>query len=395
MIADFNICKQTQEQMTQTQIGTPFYASPEIWREEKYGPKTDVWSLGCVAFEMCMLLPPFKAKNMDELYVNIQNCNVSPFDDHYSRELQQLVLGLLSPDDSTRPTCLQLLSHPLIAGVQQRIQAGIHLISMGKQSIKKRCGVSSQKNSFYNRSEIKSRQKKLQTRINRIRMNIKKHKKSSRLKRSMQKRLKMSLNHLQLMQSKYKKKRAGVVKQYMNEDFLKRKFYSKQHNKIRVKQKKIFIAQIGGYQNQPPSTAQPKQTFTKKISQQNLKGTPKQRFRENEGGVANKKTKVLISTVSHKHQKPGEGRFARGKPSSQAINFKGLRRRVYQSQVSTKKHKIRMMGRVIKRNTSHSNINLKQIGGKKRRKKKSAERFAEGLMKKRKRQKKKSQATPV
>jgi serine/threonine protein kinase len=35
------------------------YASPEIWRDEPYDNKSDIWSLGCVLYEMCNLHPPF------------------------------------------------------------------------------------------------------------------------------------------------------------------------------------------------------------------------------------------------------------------------------------------------------------------------------------------------
>ncbi len=31
------------------------YASPEIWRDEPYDAKSDIWSLGCVIYEMASL----------------------------------------------------------------------------------------------------------------------------------------------------------------------------------------------------------------------------------------------------------------------------------------------------------------------------------------------------
>jgi len=34
--------------MNSTQTGTPYYASPEVWRDETYSFKSDIWSLGCV-----------------------------------------------------------------------------------------------------------------------------------------------------------------------------------------------------------------------------------------------------------------------------------------------------------------------------------------------------------
>lgn len=48
-----------------TQTGTPYYASPEVWKDQPYDLKSDIWSLGCVLYEMISLEPPFKASSMD------------------------------------------------------------------------------------------------------------------------------------------------------------------------------------------------------------------------------------------------------------------------------------------------------------------------------------------
>ena len=36
--------------MCETQTGTPYYASPEVWKDEPYNVKSDIWSLGCVLY---------------------------------------------------------------------------------------------------------------------------------------------------------------------------------------------------------------------------------------------------------------------------------------------------------------------------------------------------------
>ena len=63
-LADFNVSKVVNhnEGFLHTQTGTPYYASPEVWKDRPYDFKSDIWSLGCVLYEMAALRPPFKAK---------------------------------------------------------------------------------------------------------------------------------------------------------------------------------------------------------------------------------------------------------------------------------------------------------------------------------------------
>lgn len=64
-LGDMNVSKVTEASLAYTQTGTPYYASPEVWREEPYSYKSDIWSLGCVLYEMCALRPPFRARSID------------------------------------------------------------------------------------------------------------------------------------------------------------------------------------------------------------------------------------------------------------------------------------------------------------------------------------------
>jgi NIMA (never in mitosis gene a)-related kinase len=50
--------------LAHTQTGTPYYASPEVWNDQPYNEKSDIWSLGCILYEITALRPPFEAKSM-------------------------------------------------------------------------------------------------------------------------------------------------------------------------------------------------------------------------------------------------------------------------------------------------------------------------------------------
>ena len=71
-IGDMNVSKVAdKEGLNYTQTGTPYYASPEVWRDEPYSFKSDIWSLGCVIYELTTLKPPFQAEDMQGLYLKV------------------------------------------------------------------------------------------------------------------------------------------------------------------------------------------------------------------------------------------------------------------------------------------------------------------------------------
>jgi NIMA (never in mitosis gene a)-related kinase 1/4/5 len=54
-IGDLGVAKMLSEtsNMAQTVVGTPYYLSPELCEEKPYNNKSDIWSLGCVLYELC------------------------------------------------------------------------------------------------------------------------------------------------------------------------------------------------------------------------------------------------------------------------------------------------------------------------------------------------------
>lgn len=51
----------SEQALARTQVGTPYYVAPEVWRNRSYNAKCDMWSLGCLLYELCTYRPPFQA----------------------------------------------------------------------------------------------------------------------------------------------------------------------------------------------------------------------------------------------------------------------------------------------------------------------------------------------
>ena len=111
-MGDFGIAKVLDHttQFSKTAIGTPYYLSPEICQGKAYDQKSDVWSLGCVLYELCTLQHAFDSNCMNGLVMKILRSKHSPIPYFYSQNLRNLVDKLLQKDPRKRPKVNQILS---------------------------------------------------------------------------------------------------------------------------------------------------------------------------------------------------------------------------------------------------------------------------------------------
>jgi serine/threonine protein kinase len=123
-IIDFGIAKQESENgerptLTATGeiIGTPQYMSPEQGQGYKLDARSDVYSLGCVLYEMLAGIPPFNSGN--PLHVLVQHLNEQPTElrltDPVRRRLEQVALKCLAKDRDHRYQSMDELTKDLNA----------------------------------------------------------------------------------------------------------------------------------------------------------------------------------------------------------------------------------------------------------------------------------------
>lgn len=120
-LGDMNVSKVTNSKgLNYTQTGTPYYASPEVWKDEPYDIKSDVWSLGCVIYEMVTLKPPFQAEDMQGLYKKILKGQLPKIPEHFSSDLWNLLRLMIQVQSKKRPDCDQLMAHPIFRKRSQK-----------------------------------------------------------------------------------------------------------------------------------------------------------------------------------------------------------------------------------------------------------------------------------
>jgi serine/threonine protein kinase len=99
----------------QTYLGTPFYMSPEQLQQLEYNEKSDIWSLGCILYEMCALAPPFHAENQLSLALKIKSGVFKPLPGRYSEELKRTVAWMLRVEARERPNVEDMLNLPQVS----------------------------------------------------------------------------------------------------------------------------------------------------------------------------------------------------------------------------------------------------------------------------------------
>ncbi|XP_011404763.1 PREDICTED: serine/threonine-protein kinase Nek2-like [Amphimedon queenslandica] len=96
--------------LAKTFVGTPYYMSPEQYSCNSYDHRSDLWSIGCLLYELCALKPPFVASSQYKLAEYVCNGRFSRIPSKYSDDLHWTISQLLHVKPEKRPLLSQLLS---------------------------------------------------------------------------------------------------------------------------------------------------------------------------------------------------------------------------------------------------------------------------------------------
>ena len=113
-LGDLNVSKISFRGLGCTQTGTPYYASPEVWKDNPYNLKSDIWSLGCLCYELLMLKTPFRAESMEALYRKVMKGKYPEINKKYSNKFDNIISYMLQLKPENRPNTQQILKMPEI-----------------------------------------------------------------------------------------------------------------------------------------------------------------------------------------------------------------------------------------------------------------------------------------
>ena len=111
-LGDFGVAKRlnTAQPMAMSVVGTPLYLSPELCNGEAYDFATDIWAVGCLAYEICTGgRLPFSASNHGAVIKRIIMGEYSRLPSHHGRVMCGVVDLCLSQRPEERPSAQEVI----------------------------------------------------------------------------------------------------------------------------------------------------------------------------------------------------------------------------------------------------------------------------------------------
>merc|ERR1719401_332163 len=122
-MGDFGIAKVLSNTLAcaKTQIGTPYYLSPEVCQERPYSWASDIWAMGCILYELCAMKVPFDAPNISGLVQKICRGPLPSVPNTYSAFVRELCTEMLNRNPTARPSTASILKRPKIESIVRQM----------------------------------------------------------------------------------------------------------------------------------------------------------------------------------------------------------------------------------------------------------------------------------
>jgi len=122
-MGDFGIAKSLASTMAfaRTQIGTPYYLSPEVCQHKPYAWPSDIWAMGCILYELCALKVPFDAANIPGLVQKIVSSPMPAPPRGYSDSTCRLIAEMMNRNPAKRPSADDILKRPQIQAIVRQM----------------------------------------------------------------------------------------------------------------------------------------------------------------------------------------------------------------------------------------------------------------------------------
>ena len=162
-LGDFGLSLQLNKEMNfaYSNVGTPYYMSPEQVDENKYNEKSDIWSLGCFLYELTALHPPFEAHNHLSLALKIKSGKIEKIPEIYSQNLEKIILWMMNVEQDKRPSIRDIIAIPEvnIRIKEKKIKDGYQKLKKFENELKLR-----EENLIENENKLKMKEKFLDER---------------------------------------------------------------------------------------------------------------------------------------------------------------------------------------------------------------------------------------
>ena len=128
-IADFGFA--TEKSVLATCLGTGYYMSPELVREEEYDRRVDVWAVNTILYKMLTKTYYFDGRTRNQLDNNImmQKFKIPSRFQSWPALLKDLLEKGYIKDFRRRPTMLEYIDHPVFDPVKPSHQENVNYVS--------------------------------------------------------------------------------------------------------------------------------------------------------------------------------------------------------------------------------------------------------------------------